>query len=206
MKGMAESWGIELFETTSLGDVGGATECRMHDGMHAWEDQAIVECLDPVTQAPVPDGEVGELVVTTLVDRYSPLIRNRTDDLVVMDRSPCRCGRTHLRFKLRGRASDQIVVQGRTIMPRDVTTVVESYSETRSGLFQLIRPQRELSELAVRIGYDPGRLSMTIEALASRLKDHLAQEFEVDVRVELTPDAELLKLGPPHKIPRVTKQ
>lgn len=205
LKNLVTSWGLELFETTSLGDVCGATECRAHDGMHAWEDIALVECLDPETDAPVADGKIGEMVITALTDRFMPLIRYRTDDLITLNRSPCICGRTHARIKLLGRKADQIIVQGKSVMPRDVLGVVENHSESRAGLFQIIRPQKQMDQLRVRVGYDPTRLKDAQTALAGRLTDDLAARIGVPVEVELSLDSELLKLGPPHKIPRVSK-
>lgn len=206
LRNLTKSWGLELFETTSLGDVCGATECSQRNGFHAYEDLAFIECIDPLTAEPVPDGQPGELVVTTLVDRLTPLVRYRTGDLATIDRSPCGCGRTHARFHLHGRASDQILVQGRSILPREVLGHVEQHSETRAGLFQIIRPARELDELALRVGYDLTRLKGEVSELNARLHEQLGDAFGVPLRIELVDEQELLKLGPPHKIPRVTKQ
>jgi phenylacetate-CoA ligase len=206
MKAVVKSWGLELYETTSLGDVASTTDCRMHDGFHAYEDLAYIEAIDPITAAPVADGEIGELVVTTLVDRLCPLIRYRTGDLVVIDRSPCGCGRVHSRFKILGRATDQILVDGRSILPREIMGIVENHSETRHGLFQIIRRDREMPELSIRIGYDPERLAGSPDGLKARLHDDIAAQIGVKTVIELVEEAELLKLGPPHKIPRVTKK
>ena len=206
LRNLTKSWGLELFENTALGDVCGASECRMRNGFHAYEDLAFIECIDPVTLEQVPDGQIGELVVTTLVDRLTPLVRYRSGDLVTIDRSPCGCGRTHARFKLLGRASDQVLVKGRSILPREVLGHVECHSETRAGLFQIIRTDREVDELALRIGYDLTRLKTDVAELHARLHDRISTAFDVPLRVELVDEQELLKLGPPHKIPRVTKQ
>jgi phenylacetate-CoA ligase len=206
LRNLTKSWGLELFETTSLGDVCGATECRMHAGFHAFEDLAFIECIDPVTAELLPDGQVGELVVTTLVDRLTPLVRYRTGDLVTIDRSTCGCGRTHARFKLLGRATDQILVNGRSILPREILGYVETHSETRAGLFQIIRKSREMDALALRIGYDLSRLTKDVAELHARLHEVIAAGVDVPVTLELVDEQELLKLGPPHKIPRVTKQ
>ena len=205
LKNLTRSWGLEIFETTSLGDVAGASHCRMHDGFHAYEDLAFIEAVDPITAEPVADGEVGELVVTTLVDRLSPLVRYRTGDLVVIDRKPCGCGRTHAKFNLLGRAMDQILVEGRSILPREIMGLVENESETRAALFQIVRTDREMDELRLRIGYNTERLAGPPDALRSRLHDKIADAIGVPLRVELVDEKELLKLGPPHKIPRVTK-
>lgn len=205
-KALTQSWGLELFETTSLGDVAGACECREHNGFHAYEDIAFIEAVDPITAEPVADGELGELVVTSLVDRLSPLVRYRTGDLVSIDRSPCGCGRTHARFKLLGRATDQILVQGRSILPREIMGLIEKHDETRANLFQIIRADREMDELKLRIGYDVTRLKDSEGALRLRLYERISVAIDVPLVLELVDEQELLKLGPPHKIPRVTKK
>lgn len=205
LKMLTDSWGFEMFETTSLGEVASASECRMHDGFHAYEDIAFIETVDPVTREPLPDGAVGELVVTTLVDRLTPLIRYGSGDLATIDRSPCRCGKNHARFKVLGRTTDQCLVQGRSVLPREIMALIDGISETRASLFQIIRSEREMDLLRLRVGYDASRLTGGLDALRDRLGGIIAEALGVPVRVELIDEQELLKLGPPHKIPRVTR-
>jgi phenylacetate-CoA ligase len=205
-RALVNAWGLEVFETASVGDVCGATECRAHTGFHAFEDFALVECLQPDGDRAVADGEIGEMVVTTLFDPLVPLIRYRTDDLVTMHRDRCACGRTHARFHLRGRKGDQILVQGVAILPLNIRDIVDRHAETRAGLFQIIRPQIQMDALRLRIGHDPATVRDGGAGLRSRLTEELEAALGVPVRLELVGDADLLKLGPPHKIPRVTKQ
>lgn len=202
---LTKGWGLELFEFTSLGDVIGAMECKAHNGFHMWEDLVLVEALDDDGK-PVPDGELGELVVTSLADPIAPLIRYRTEDIIRMDRSPCGCGRTHARFWVLGRKGDQTIVQGKAILPRDIQRLVEGHNETKSCLFQIIRPQMVLDKLRLRVGYEPELLKDSPAALSERLKQTLVEFFDVPVEIDLVLAEELLKLGPPQKIPRVTKQ
>ncbi|AYJ85509.1 phenylacetate--CoA ligase family protein (plasmid) [Sphingomonas paeninsulae] len=202
-KALAKSWGLEIFDYTTFGDVTGAMECREHNGFHGWEDLALAECLD-ANGNEVADGEVGELVVTALTDQWAPLIRFRTGDLVKFDRSPCPCGRTHLRFWTLGRMGDQTLVQGVSVLPRDIQGIVEQQPETRAALFQIIRPQAEMEVLRLRVGYDAATGNPA--GLAKRLTDSVTAALKVPCEVELVPNEELLKLGPPQKIPRVTKQ
>ncbi len=202
---LTASWGLEVFETTSLGDVAGAMMCRAKDGFHAYEDVAFIETVDPITGEALPDGEVGELVVTSLVDFLSPLIRYRTGDLVQIDRSACSCGRTHARFHLLGRATDQILVGGRSVLPRELMAHVELEPESRANLFQIVRSAREMDKLTLRVGYDVSRLADTEAELRGRLESRLKDALDIPLEVELIDEQELLKLGPPHKIPRVTK-
>ncbi len=206
LKKLTDSWGFEMFETTSLGEVAGATECRMHDGFHAYEDVAFIETVDPVTREPIADGEVGELVVTTLLDRLTPLVRYGSGDLATVHRGQCGCGKNHARFKVLGRTSDQILVDGRSILPREIMGLVEGHSETRGSLFQIIRTGREMDALKLRVGYDAGRIVTSLDELRGRVHGQIAEAIGVPVHIELIDEQELLKLGPPHKIPRVTKQ
>jgi phenylacetate-CoA ligase len=180
-------------------------DCRAHDGMHAWEDHVLVECLDTRDDSPVADGDVGELVVTVLTEPFQPMIRYRTDDLVTLNRTRCLCGRTHARVKIVGRRSDQILVAGKAILPRDLQGAIENERATRAGLYQIIRSAPEMDRLRVRVGYDEAAHRDAPEALVERLTEAVANATGVPVDIELTPNADLLKLGPPHKIPRVAK-
>ncbi len=199
-----EEWGLELYIQTSLGDVGAATECSEHDGCHMWEDTAYIECLDPDGTTATPDGERGELVSSTLIDKVAPLLRYRSDDLVQISRETCGCGRTHGRVWTLGRKGDEIIVDGVSVLPGDVWGAVESIDET-SGLFQLIRPSREVDRLRLRVGYGkegPGGLP----ALRARLEDAVEESVGVRPEIDLVERDVLLRQGPPHKIPRVTKE
>ena len=202
---LAREWGIEVFDYTTLGDVTGAMECRAHNGFHAWEDLALVENLDDEGKQ-VADGDLGEMVVTSLDDPWAPLVRFRTGDLCRMDHAPCSCGRTHLRFWIAGRKGDQTTVQGKPILPRDIQRLVEQHPETRSALFQIIRPQPVMDVLRLRVGYESDALGDGEAALSARLAASVGADLGVPVEVELLPAAELLKLGPPQKIPRVTSK
>lgn len=196
-----ESWGLELFNHTGVGDVGAATECREHDGLHVWEDTALIEVLDPDGDEPVPDGERGELVSTTLMNLVSPLVRYRSDDLVRYTREACACGRTHGRVWPMGRKSDEVVVDGQSVLPIDVWPAIEEVPETAAALFQIVRPARELDRLRLRVGYsrlEPG--------LRGRVEDAVEAHLGLRPDVELVEQGALLRMGPPHKIPRVVKQ
>jgi phenylacetate-CoA ligase len=203
LQGVCERWGMKIYQMTSLGDSGTAFECRERSGFHAFEDFALIEVLHPETGAPVAEGERGELVVTNLVDPTAPLIRYRTEDLVRMVTAPCACGRTHARFWADGRAGDELVIAGRSILPLDIWSAIESIGECSAGLFQIIRPQREMNVLKLRVGYDG---SCDVAALTKRVAATIETKFGLTPEIELVPNAELLKLGPPHKIPRVSKK
>ena len=104
---------------------GVAGECECRSGMHVAEDHFIVECLDPATGRPVPDGEVGELVFTTLTRECSPVLRYRTRDLSTVTRATCACGRTLARIgKVVGRTDEMFIVNGVNVFPSAVEQVL----------------------------------------------------------------------------------
>jgi phenylacetate-CoA ligase len=173
--------------------------------MHTWEDLAMIEHLDPSGSDSAADGERGELVVTALLDDVAPLIRYRTDDLVQFTRKPCTCGRTHGRLKPIGRKGDEMLIQGRSILPMDIFPLMEQFPETCTGLFQMVRPKREMDVLTLRVGYDEGALTDGVDALGARVADVLSATLQVPVIAEMVSNESLLKNGPPNKIPRVVK-
>ncbi len=198
---VVQGWGVPMFQHTNVGDVGTAFECPEHDGLHFWEDDTFAECIDPTGNAAVGDGERGELVATALVNTTTPLIRFRSDDLVYLSRDPCACGRTHARIWPVGRKGDGVVVDDRTILPIDVWPAIESVDACDLGLFQVIREAPEMKRLRIRVGHHAadGRLGPVREAVEAAVEAHIGLVPDI----ELVPDAQLLRLGPPHKIPRV---
>ncbi|CAG4895777.1 phenylacetate--CoA ligase family protein [Paraburkholderia saeva] len=205
LRQLVESWGLEIFQLTSLGDISTCMECSAHDGMHTWEDLALVEHLDPSGNEPVPDGARGEMVVTALADDVGPLVRFRTDDLVEYTSAPCTCGRTHGRIRPLGRKGDEMLIQGRSVLPLDIFPLMHQFPATQSALFQLVRPQREADVLKLRVGYAAELLAGSKDELADAICAAIRTALGVAAEVELVENAELLKNGPPNKIPRVTK-
>jgi len=199
-----ESWGVEVYVWTSTGDVTAAFECRQHDGCHAWEDCVLLESVDPVDGTPVADGELGELVATSLDNPITPMVRFRSDDIIRMTREPCGCGRTHARFWPVGRKGDETIVAGHSFVPMDIWRALEQVPETATALFQLVRPAREIDELRVRVGYDPG-LTAALPDVRDRVSEVIMAAVGVAPVLELLPEPELLARGRGGKLPRVVK-
>lgn len=100
------------FGMTEMNGPGVAFECTEQDGMHFWEDCYLVEIINPETGEPVPEGEIGELVLTTLDREMMPLIRYRTRDLTRILPGKCPCGRTHIRIdRIKGRSDDMFIIK-----------------------------------------------------------------------------------------------
>ncbi len=121
-----QSLGIEAFDIYGMTETGGVgtlgMDCPAHDGIHVWEDHYIVEIVNPATGKPVPDGETGELVVTSLTRQALPVIRFRTGDLTrIVSREKCACGRTHLRIaRIVGRTDDMLIIKGVNFFPKQI--------------------------------------------------------------------------------------
>ena len=197
-RAVAESWGMKLFGHGNVGDVTGSFECPEHDGMHIWEDDVLVEGV-------AYDGDRCELVATSLSGRIAPLIRYRSDDIVRLTTDPCACGRTHARMWPIGRKSDEILVDGRSVLPVDVWDAVETVDACALGLFQVIRTGRAVDRLRLRVGYAPGA-EARLDAVRDEVRAAVHDAVGVEPDVELVPNAALLRLGPPHKIPRVARR
>jgi phenylacetate-CoA ligase len=193
---------VELFEHGNVGDVTGSFECVAHDGLHAWEDTVLLEGI-------APDGDADsegrcELVATALNNHIAPLIRFRSDDIVRMSTEACACGRTHARMWPVGRKSDEVVVDGRSVLPLDVWGAVESVDACAMGLFQVIRTARAVDTLQLRVGYAP-EWSTRLDSVRDGVRAAVLASTGTEPEVELVPNEALLRLGPPHKIPRVSR-
>lgn len=121
-----ELWDAKVYDFFGISDIFGAcaAQCEAHDGLHLAEDHVLVEVLDLHTGEPVPDGERGELVFTTLRKHARPMIRFRSGDIGYVNREKCSCGRTHTRINVVGRKDDMFIVSGVNVFPSDVEYVI----------------------------------------------------------------------------------
>ena len=115
----------DIYGLTELSGPGVAFECEAQKGMHVCEDHFIAEIVDPVTLEPLPPGEKGELVFTSLTKEAFPVLRYRTKDICVLDDTPCSCGRTHIRMsKPMGRSDDMLIIRGVNVFPSQIESVL----------------------------------------------------------------------------------
>jgi phenylacetate-CoA ligase len=119
---------LAAFDTYGLSEIMGpgvASECQYHQGLHVNEDHFIVEVVDPATGEPMPQGEKGELIFTTITKEAFPLLRYRTGDIASLDETPCRCGRTLARIsRVSGRTDDMLFAQGTKFFPSQIEDVL----------------------------------------------------------------------------------
>ena len=123
-----ETMGIRAIDIYGLSEVMGpgvASECEHQNGLHVFEDQFIIEIIDPTTLEPVPDGECGEVVFTTLTKEGIPVIRYRTRDISRMIAGECECGRTFRRMeRVTGRTDDMLIIRGVNVYPTQIEQVL----------------------------------------------------------------------------------
>jgi phenylacetate-CoA ligase len=193
MRGEVErQLGILAFNNYGLSEVigpGVAGECAARRGMHIQEDHFLVECVDPVTLAPVRDGEVGELVFTSLTKEALPILRYRTRDLASLDRSPCPCGRTGVRMgRVVGRSDDMFIVRGVNVFPSQVEEALLRVEGTAPHyLIEISRPG-SLDEVVVKVEIRPGDFSDEMRhmiALHDRIDREIHAVTGIRMRVEL---------------------
>jgi phenylacetate-CoA ligase len=150
---------IAAFNNYGLSEVigpGVSGECTARTGMHLQEDHFLVECLDPETLEPVPEGEPGELVITTLTREAMPMIRYRTRDIARLDRGPCACGRTTTRMsRVAGRTDDMLIIRGVNVFPSQIEeALLRVEGTTPHYLIEVSRPGT-LDEVRVKVEIHP---------------------------------------------------
>lgn len=140
------------FGMTEMNGPGVAFECIEQNGMHFWEDCYLVEIIDPDTGEPVPDGEIGELVLTTLDREMMPLIRYRTRDLTRILPGTCPCGRTHLRIdRIKGRSDDMFIIKGVNIFPMQVEKILVQFPQLGSNYLITLDTIHNQDEMIVQV-------------------------------------------------------
>ena len=147
--------GLRAYDIYGLSEIMGpgvACECECRNGLHGWEDHFLFELVDPETGAPVPDGEAGELVITTLTKEALPMLRYRTRDITRLTHQRCDCGRTHLRIlRVTGRNDDMLIIRGVNVYPSQIEAVLVG----RPGLaphYQLVVERRgSLDQLRIEV-------------------------------------------------------
>ena len=160
--------------------------------MHIWEDYYIVEIINPDTLEPVPDGEMGELVLTTLNREAMPLLRYRTRDLTRILPGECPCGRHHRRIdRMRGRSDDMIVLKGVNIFPIQIEQVLMQFKELGSNY--LITLDTEESNDAMTVEVELGQDFADDFGLLQRLTQKIARALHDEIL--LTPHVKLLPAG-----------
>jgi phenylacetate-CoA ligase len=191
-KRVEEIYGIKVYNSYGLSEMNGpgvAFECMEQNGMHIWEDAYVAEILDPETLEPVPDGEIGELVLTTLTREGMPLIRYRTKDLTRFLPGDCACGRTHRRLdRILGRADDMIILKGVNIYPMQIERVLMDIPEVGQNYLIVLEREGFLDQMRIKVEVkdeffveDMRVLKGLQQSIARKLRDEILITPRVDL-------------------------
>lgn len=187
--------GVKAYNSFGMSEMCGpgvGFECQEQNGLHFWEDYYIVEIVNPETLEPVPDGEIGELVLTTLCREAMPLLRYRTRDLTRVLGRTCPCGRNHVRIdRMRGRSDDMMVLRGVNIFPIQIEKILMTFTELASNYLITLTTDKENDNMTVEVELeelftdDYHRLQELSKRIQRALKDEIL----------LTPVVKLLPKG-----------
>ncbi|MCX8041328.1 MAG: phenylacetate--CoA ligase [Thermodesulfobacteriaceae bacterium] len=188
-----EMLGIQVYNCYGLSEMNGpgvGFECPYKEGLHLWEDNFLVEIVHPETGEPVKEGEIGELVLTTLNREAMPLIRYRTRDLTRIISEPCACGRTHIRIsRILGRSDDMFIVRGVNIFPQQIEEVLMGIKGVAQN-YQIVLENYD--EMIVKVEIDREFFDGRIERLLY-LKNEITEKLRQTILVR--PKVELVEPG-----------
>ena len=196
-KRIEEMMGVKAYNSFGMSEMCGpgvGFECKEQNGLHFWEDYYIVEIVNPDTLEPVPDGEIGELVLTTLCREAMPLLRYRTRDLTrVLGRS-CPCGRNHVRLdRMRGRSDDMMVLRGVNIFPIQIEKILMQFPELANNYLITLTTDEDNDNMTVEVELEElftDDYSRLLD-LESRIRRALKDEILLTPHVKLVPKGSL---------------
>ncbi|MBP3885655.1 MAG: phenylacetate--CoA ligase [Olsenella sp.] len=180
---------LDVYGLTETMGPGVAVECMEQSGLHIAEDHFYCEIIDPATGEVLPDGEWGELVVTTLDREASPVVRYRTRDITRIIPGECPCGRTHRRIdRLHGRTDDMLIIRGVNVFPSQIEQVMENFDEVSSWYQIELTTREHLDVVTLKAEVNPDfdfDSTGAIEALQRQIQAELKAALSVGVRVRL---------------------
>ena len=182
-KRIEEMMGVKAYNSFGMSEMcgpGAGFEWKEQNGLHFWEDYYIVEIVDPETLEPVPDGEIGELVLTTLCREAMPLLRYRTRDLTRVLGRTCPCGRNHVRLdRMRGRSDDMMVLRGVNIFPIQIEKILMQFKELANNYLITLTTDENNDNMTVEVELeqlftdDYQRLTALQKSITRALKDEI---------------------------------
>jgi len=192
-------FGIKAFNSYGLSEVCGpgvGFECSAQNGIHLWEDYYYVEIINPETGEPLPDGEEGELVLTTLQRDAMPLIRYRTGDLTRVIPGKCQCERVHKRIeRIKGRADDMLIINGVNLFPIQIEETIMGIPGVGKNYLIEVKTENFMDKLYIKVEVDKEIFEGTLSAL-TYLQKRITEELKAEITV--TP---VVQLAEPDTLP-----
>ena len=184
--------GIKAYDIYGLTEIlgpGVAADCDAHAGLHIWEDHFLPEILDPATLKPVPQGQSGELVITTLTKEGMPMIRYRTKDLTSLETSKCSCGRTMARIqRFKGRTDDMLIIRGVNVFPSQVEAALLTIDGTTPHYMIIVDRVDNADTFEVQVEVDERFFSdevSKLENLSKQINAKLREALGLNAKVSL---------------------
>lgn len=181
---------IKAYDIYGLSEVMGpgvSMECECQNGMHIWEDHFIPEIIDPITLEPLPYGEKGELVFTTITKEGLPLLRYRTKDISMLTAEKCKCGRTHVRMqRVSGRTDDMLIIRGVNVFPSQVESVLLEIGEVEPHYQLIVTRNGNLDELEILVELSEKSFSDKIsilESLERRIMNRISSVLGISAKI-----------------------
>ena len=189
-KAIEKKLNIKAYDIYGLSEVMGpgvAMECECQNGLHIWEDHFIPEIIDPITLEPLPYGEKGELVFTTITKEGLPLLRYRTKDISRLNVEKCECGRTHVRMeRVFGRTDDMLIIRGVNVFPSQVESVLLEIGEVEPHYQLVVTRNGNLDELEILVELSEKAFSDKIsilESLERRIKSRIYSVLGISAKI-----------------------
>ena len=184
--------GIKAYDIYGLTEIlgpGVAADCDAHAGLHIWEDHFLPEILDPATLKAVPEGQSGELVITTLTKEGMPMIRYRTKDLTSLETSKCSCGRTMARIqRFKGRTDDMLIIRGVNVFPSQVEAALLTIDGTTPHYMIIVDRVDNADTFEVQVEVDERFFSdevSKLENLSKQINAKLRESLGLNAKVSL---------------------
>ncbi|MDD4691933.1 MAG: phenylacetate--CoA ligase [Eubacterium aggregans] len=179
----------DIYGLSEICGPGVAIECQEQEGLHMWEDNFIPEIIDPHTLEALPDGETGELVITTITKEGIPLLRYRTRDITHIIAEPCACGRTHRRIaRITGRSDDMLIIRGVNVFPSQIESAMLDIGEIEPHYQLIVRREGTLDTLEIKVELSESLSLNTIselEGIERRLKERIHSIIGISAKIML---------------------
>jgi len=165
---------VDIYGLSEIMGPGVACECECRAGLHGWEDHFLFEVIDPESGLVLPEGQAGELVITTLTKQALPMLRYRTRDITRITSAPCDCGRTHVRIlRITGRNDDMLIIRGVNVYPSQIEAVLVGRPCIAPHYQLVVQRRGQLDEVSVEVEALPGVAADTYETVAHDVAHHI---------------------------------
>ncbi|HEY5718248.1 MAG TPA: phenylacetate--CoA ligase [Motiliproteus sp.] len=184
---------VDIYGLSEIMGPGVAVECvEAQAGLHGWEDHFLFEVIDPDSGEPLPIGETGELVITTLTKEALPMIRYRTRDITRLTTEPCSCGRTHVRIlRVTGRNDDMMIIRGVNVYPSQIEAVLVGFPHIAPHYQLIIRREGVMDTLDAEVEAAPDVSVEQYDAIAAEVRHHIKSIVGISCKVVIKAPGEV---------------